>query len=118
MSSWIVSGLDGIYFLHSMSWRIVLRDIRSHSCNGNMLIGIIFCFFRHRVFKLPCWELPINLRLFKLYFLSRRLILCHHGLDCSDRSLRSGIILCRICYCMFKLYIGIVLLVGIFNELL
>ena len=70
------------------------------------------------MFELSCWLFPSKCRLVKLYFMSWRIILRHHGPYCRDRSLRSGLILGLVVTCLFKLFCGIILVVCIFKELL
>jgi len=118
LSCGLVSGINGIHILYDMSWRIILCSNGSRSCHEELLFWIILCSVSYRVLKLPCWVLPINVRLFKLLGMSWRVVLRHRGPDCSNRSLRGGLILDRVFNCLFKLSLGNVFIVGIFNELL
>ena len=48
----------------------------------------------------------------------RRIILRHGGPDCSDWSVRSGLILGHFFNSLFKLFIGNIFVICLFNELL
>ena len=61
-----LSSLYWIHYLYGMSRRFLLRHDRSHSCDGQLLNGILFCCLRHGVFKLSRRLLPSNCGLLKL----------------------------------------------------
>ena len=50
--------------------------------------------------------------------MSRGIVLCHHGLDCSDWSVLIRLLLGRFIKRLLKLYSGDIFVVYIFNELL
>jgi hypothetical protein len=71
-----------------------------------------------KLLKLSCGNVYVSYWGDRMYLMQRRIILRHNWTECSDRSLRCGLILGRIFNCVFKLSLGNILIVGIFNELL
>lgn len=93
LSRGLISSLDRIDNLCGMPWRIILCNNRSHSYNGKLLFRILlYCLF-NGVFKLSCWCLPSNCRLFELFAMPWRVLLRQHWPDCRDGCLYCGIIL-------------------------
>jgi hypothetical protein len=114
LSGGLISSLHGIDSLFCMPWGVILRDNGSHSCDGKLLFGILFCSFCNGVFKLSRWDVPSNSRFIKLFGMSRRIVLRHLGSYGSDRHLCSGLLLIRVCNGLLKLFIGN-LFICIFN---
>ena len=83
-----------------------------------MLFGILFSCLFNVVFELSCWFLSSKCRLFKLFIVSRRIVLRLLEPDCCDWSVRSGVILGRVFKCLFKLFIGDIFIVCILDKLL
>jgi len=117
LSSGNLSGLNRIHGVYNMSGRIVLCYYGPDNCYGKLLNRIIFCFLCNIVFKLSRRIFSSNDRFIQLYVMPRRIILRDYGHDCSDRSLCSGLILACIIKCLFKLFIGNLLIVCFYNEL-
>ena len=65
-----ISGVDGIDSVYSLCRRILLRHIKSHSCDRKLLFGIVFGCLCNSVLKLSCWLVSSNCGLFKLYGMS------------------------------------------------
>jgi len=112
------SGFDRVNFLYGMSRGVVLRDNWSIGGHRHLCGGLLFCVIGIRVFELSCGIFSSNCRLVKLYLVYCRIILRYYGPDCSDWSLCSRLILGRIFKCLFKLSIGDIYVIRIFNELL
>ena len=83
-----------------------------------MLFGMVFCCLCNGVFYLLIWLVSSDFRLFKLYCMSGRVVLCFRGPECSDWCVRGRLILGRIFYGLLKLCIGNICAVRIFYELL
>ena len=101
-----------------LPWRVILRNNGTNCCDRKLLFGLILFCFCNDMFKLSLWFLSRNCSLFKLHGMSRRFILRKLRPYCSDGSMRSGLILSCIFNYVFKLYIGNIFIIYIFNELL
>jgi len=120
--------------MYSMLRRVILRKYGSHRCVGSLRSGlllghIINCLFKlfignifivcifNQLFKLSCGNLSSYNWIICMYSMLRRVVLRHHGLDCSYGCLRSWKILFGVINFLFKLFIGNICIVCIFNKL-
>ena len=79
---------------------------------------LILCILSDRVFKLLGWYFSSHFKLFQLFALSCRVILRDDGSECSDGSLCCGDLFCCLCNCMLELFIGQILGICHFDQLL
>ena len=80
--------------------------------------GSIFCSLSDSVLKLPGWDVSSHFRLINLLVLYCRVLLRNDRSDCSDGSLRCGLLFGCVCKCLLELFIGDILIIFIFNDLL
>jgi len=104
LSNGSLSGHNWINSMYSMPRRVVLCHHGSHSCNGCLLSWKILCCVINYLFKLFIGNLSSLNGIHDLYSMSRRIVLRHHGLDCSDGQLCCGIIFRYFGDFMLKLY--------------
>ena len=100
---------------HLRSWNIFCCFIK---CLFKLFIGNLFiiCVF-HELFKLSCGLFSSLHGIYCLYCMPWRVILRHYKLECSDRCLCSGLLLCCIFNYLLKLCIGNTFIVCIFYQL-
>jgi len=124
-----------LYELRHLYCWLILRH-RGPNCNNRrvccrlILSGLLICLFEMsngsiRIFivfgkllKLSHRGLHGLDRIDFVYGLSRRLELRFHGIDCRDKHLRSGLLLCRLCSNLLDLSSWIVFIFIIFHHLL
>jgi len=109
----------------------ILRNHRPDCSDGILCSGILLGHFFNSVLKLrnrkvciiifyqllelPCGIFSSDDRLFELYIMYSRNILCHHWLDCCDGYLRCRVVLGRFFYSLFELLSWEIFIFGIFN---
>ncbi len=80
--------------------------------------GNIFCSLSDGVLKLPGWDVPSHFRLICMLAMHCWVLLRNDRPDCSDGSLRCGLVLCFLRKYLFKLFSRQILVICLFDDLL
>lgn len=135
LSCWNLSGLHGVFFMYSLPWRIVLRYFRSNCNDGCLRNRILLKRLRNcmlELFTRSVFIICIINELLKLSRgnisgviwirfmrgMSRWIVLCIYGSDSCDSCMHCGVLLNGIGNCMFKLFIWIIYINCIIDQLL
>jgi len=117
LSLWDLSCFYRVNSLHTMHCRIILRHHGSDCSDGFLCSRFLLGRLGNRLFQLFSRNFPSDFKLFKLHIVYCWVILCHHGSDSSDGRLCNWNIFCCFINSLFKLFIGSIFIVGIFNQL-
>ena len=112
-----VSSIDWLFYVHGVFRRLVLCYQGPECSNWRLREREILCCIINCVFKLPHRNVSSIYRLLCVHGMSRRLILCYYGPECSNWRLREREILYCIINCVFKLLFRLLFIICIFNKL-
>jgi len=112
---WLLLGIIWFKLMHGVSCWVVLCDNGFDCSDGHLCCWKILNRFINLVFKLPRWNLPGLNRIFFMYSLHWRVVLCHDRFDCSDGRLCCRLILNIFIDSLYKLFSWDIYVYCIFN---